>query len=262
MDFTREITLTRYDRGQIEEVDDIVVREYPLTIYLNDEEMVTLLCSPKSLNYLTLGFLLSEGMIKEKSEVKSVKINEEKGVAYVKASGDKGGSKYFMGKRMLTTGCGRGTIFYNIYDSMQCEHIENQLKISYKSILSSMKDFAAKSEIFQNTGGVHSAALSDGENILIFHEDVGRHNALDKVIGEAFIKGVDFENKILLTSGRISSEMLIKAAKRKISIVVSRSAPMDLALKIGKEVNMTVIGFARGQRMNIYTGKERIIFDN
>ena len=262
MDLTREILLTRYDKGNIKETSDIVVREYPLTIYLNGEEMVTLLCSPKSLDNLTLGFLLSEGMIKEKSEINSIKIDEEKGVAYVKAAGDKSGSKYFMGKRMLTTGCGRGTIFYNVYDSIQCMPLENSLKVNYKRILSSMKDFAAKSEIFQNTGGVHSAALSDGESILIFHEDVGRHNALDKVIGEAFTKGMDFDDKILLTSGRISSEMLIKAAKQKISIVVSRSAPMDLALKIGKEINMTVIGFARGQRMNIYNGKERIIFEN
>lgn len=261
MNLTREIILTRYDRGNIEEVPDIVVREYPLTIYLNGEEMVTLLCSPKSLEYLTLGFLLSEGMIKERTEINSIKINEEKGVAYVKVTGDKTGSKYFMGKRMLTTGCGRGTIFYNVYDSMQCKPLENQLKVSYKSILSSMKDFAAKSEVFQNTGGVHSAALSDGENILIFHEDVGRHNALDKVIGEAFAKEINFEDKILFTSGRISSEMLIKAAKQGVSIVVSRSAPMDLALKIGNEVNMTIVGFVRGQRMNIYTGKERVIID-
>ena len=262
MNLTREIILTRYDKGKIEETPDIVVREYPLTIYLNGEEIVTLLCSPKSLDYLSLGFLLSEGIIKEKSEIKSIKIDKQKGVAYIKVSGDKSSSKYFMGKRMLTTGCGKGTIFYNVYDSMQCTPIDSELKISYKKILSSMKAFAANSEIFQSTGGVHSAALSDGDNILIFHEDVGRHNALDKVIGEAFTKDISFEDKILLTSGRISSEMLIKAAKRNISIVVSRSAPMDLALKIGGGINLTIVGFVRGQRMNIYTAKDRIIFDS
>lgn len=259
MEFTREVLLTRYDRGIVEEKKDLVVREYPLTIYLNDEELVTLLCSPAALDFLALGFLLSEGIINKKEEIKSMKIDEAKGVAYVKTTAPKDMAKYFMGKRMLTTGCGRGTIFYNIHDSMACSPIEDNVKISYTKILSLMKEFSSKSEVFENTGGVHSAALSQGDGIIIFHEDVGRHNALDKVLGEGFMQDMNFSDKLLLTSGRISSEMLTKAGKRGISIVVSRSAPMDLALKIGLEMNMTIIGFARGQRMNVYTGKERII---
>jgi FdhD protein len=143
---------------------------------------------------------------------------------------------------------------------MNCGTINSDLKISYDKILYLMKEFAAKSQIFQSTGGVHSAALSQGEEILFFQEDVGRHNALDKVLGEAFMKDVDFSKMLLLTSGRISSEMLLKAGKRGISTVVSRSAPMDLALKMGMELNMTIVGFARGQRMNVYTGRERIIW--
>lgn len=262
MNLTREIILTRYDRGYIEEVPDIVVCEYPLTIYLNGEEMVTLLCSPKNLEHLALGFLLSEGIIKEKSEINFITIDEEKRAAYVSLLGDKENTTYFKEKRRAAKGCSGGTVFNTASDSTQYVCLDNKLQIPYKNILYLMNSFTEKSEVFQNTGGVHSAALSDGENILIFHEDVGRHNALDKVIGEAFTKGIDFSNKIILTSGRVSSEMLIKSAKRNISIMVSRSAPMDLALKIGKEINMTIIGFVRGQRMNIYTGKERIIFDS
>ncbi|NLM43492.1 MAG: formate dehydrogenase accessory sulfurtransferase FdhD [Clostridiales bacterium] len=260
MELTRQVMLTRYDRGDIEEVEDIVVIEYPLTIYLNDEELVTLLCSPASLEFLVIGFLLSESIIKTKDEINSIRIDRSKGIAYVKTNTPKDMAKYFMGKRMLTTGCGRGTTFYNIYDSMNCGIINSDLKISYDKILSLMKVFAAKSQVFQSTGGVHSAALSQDEEILFFQEDVGRHNALDKVLGEAFMKDIDFSKTLLLTSGRISSEMLLKAGKRGISTVVSRSAPMDLALKMGIELNMTIVGFARGQRMNVYTGKERIIW--
>lgn len=260
MELTRQVILTRYDRGNIEEIEDIVVTEYPLTIYLNDEELVTLLCSPASLEFLVIGFLLSESIIKTKNEISTIRIDQSKGIAYVKTKTSKDMAKYFMGKRMLTTGCGRGTIFYNIYDSMNCGTINSDLKISYDKILYLMKEFAAKSQVFQSTGGVHSAALSQGEEILFFQEDVGRHNALDKVLGEAFMKDVDFSKMLLLTSGRISSEMLLKAGKRGISTVVSRSAPMDLALKMGMELNMTIVGFARGQRMNVYTGRERIIW--
>lgn len=262
MNFTREIILTRYDNGELEETPDIVVCEYPLTIYINKEEIVTLLCSPKSLDYLTLGFLLSEGIIKEKAEINSIEIDEENGKAHVNLLGDKESFGCLKEKRRAAKGCSGGTVFNNTNDSTQYICLDNKLQIPYKNILYLMKSFTEKSEVFQNTGGVHSAALSDGENLLIFHEDVGRHNALDKVIGEAFTKGMNFSDKIVLTSGRVSSEMLIKSAKRNISIMVSRSAPMDLALKIGKEINMTIIGFVRGQRMNLYTGKERIIFDS
>ena len=261
MNFTREIILTRYDNGKLEETPDIVVCEYPLTIYLNEEEIVTLLCSPKSLDYLTLGFLLSEGIIKEKSGINSIEIDEEKGAAYVNLPEDEESFRYFKEKIRTVKGCSGGNIFNNASDSTQYICLDSKLQIPYKNILHLMKSFTEKSEVFQNTGGVHSAALSDGENILIFNEDVGRHNALDKVIGEAFTKDINFSDKIILTSGRVSSEMLVKSAKRNISIMVSRSAPMDLALKIGEEINMTIVGFVRGQRMNVYTGKERIIFD-
>lgn len=258
MKLTREIMLTKYDRGAIEEKEDLVVREYPLTIYLNDEELVTLLCSPEALDFLTIGFLLSEGIINKKDEIKSMKIDEAKGVAYVKTHTPKDMAKYFMGKRMLTTGCGRGTVFYNIHDSMHCNTLKGDFKTTYSKVLFLIKEFSSKSDIFETTGGVHSAALSQGDDILFFHEDVGRHNALDKVLGEAFVKDMDFSHMLLLTSGRISSEMLIKAGKRGIPVVVSRSAPMDLALTIGAEMKMTVIGFARGQRLNVYIGQERI----
>lgn len=259
MNLTKEIMLTRYERGKIMETPDIVVREYPLTIFVNEEKFITLLCSPKNLDYLSIGFLLSEGIIAKKDDIKSIKIEEDKGVAYIEVAEGKNSINSFMGNRMSTTGCGGGTIFYNIYDLLQDKQLSNNVIITFKKIISSMEEFSAKSEIFVNTGGVHSAALSDGENILVFHEDVGRHNALDKAIGEAFDKDIDFSDKILLLSGRISSEMLTKAAKRNISIIISRSAPMDLALQIGKKLNMTVIGFARGERFNIYTGEERII---
>ena len=260
MNLTRDIIITRYDKGKVKETSDIIVREYPLTIIFNGEELVTLLCSPKSLHYLALGFLLSEGIIKEKSEIESINIEEKQecSLIYIRTCGDRKLSLYEKSKySLMKTSSGAATMDNNFGQEL---FIKNHVTIHYKNIIDLMDSFISRSEIFQNTGGVHSAALADGDSILLFHEDVGRHNALDKVIGEAFDKGINYKDKFILTSGRISSEMLSKAAKRGISVFISRSAPMDLALKLGGKINMTIIGFVRGQRMNIYTGKERVTF--
>jgi len=260
MDLTRGVQLIRYDGEHSNEVDDIVVKEYPLTIFLNNKELVTLLCSPKALDFLVYGFLISEGIIQEKNEISAIKVDEEKGIVDVFTTLQKDMTSYFMGKRMMTSGCGGGAVFYNIHDMINCKPAEEGLNVKAKKLLVLMKEFSTASEVFQNTGGVHSAALSDGNDILIYHEDIGRHNALDKVLGEAFIKDIPFTDKLILTSGRISSEMLTKASKRGISMIVSRSAPMDLALRIGEKMNTTIVGFVRGNRMNVYTGSFRIDF--
>ena len=260
MDLTREVRILRYDGKSSIQMDDMVVIEHPLTIFLNGEELVTLLCSPKALNFLVYGFLISEGIIQDKSDISEMRVDEENGVIDVFTATHKDMSSYFTGKRMMTTGCGRGTVFYNIHDVVNCRPAPEGLKIEANKLISLMQQFSTASEVFQSTGGVHSAALSDENEILVYHEDVGRHNALDKVLGEAFLKNMTFADKLILTSGRISSEMLTKAAKRGISIVVSRSAPMDLALQIGEEMNITIVGFVRGHRMNVYTGSSRIKF--
>ena len=121
-----------------------------------------------------------------------------------------------------------------------------------------MKEFQHNSEVFKLTGGVHSAALCDKENILMFSEDIGRHNAIDKILGQCFWEGIPTENRVVLTSGRISSEILSKMAKRGIPIVVSRSAPTDLAIRTAENLGITLIGFVRGKRMNIYANDWRI----
>lgn len=259
MDATTKVKIYRYNGKCSSEMEDLVVKEYPFTIFLNGEELVTLLCSPKALDFLAYGFLLSEGIIQSKNDVADMKIDEEKGIADVSTAEEEDTSNYFTGKRMLTTGCGKGTVFYNIQDIISCKPAEDGLRIDSERLLALMKEFSAASELFQTTGGVHSTALSDGHSLLLYHEDVGRHNAMDKVLGEAVLKDVKFSDKLILTSGRISSEMVTKAAKRGIPMVVSRSAPMDLALRVGVELNMTIVGFARGNRMNVYTGSSRII---
>ncbi|AKL95710.1 formate dehydrogenase family accessory protein FdhD [Clostridium aceticum] len=259
MAYTKTVKIKKIDDQVIESIEDAVVVEYPFTIFLNGEEFITLLCSPSGLEYLVVGFLVSEGIIKSKKDIEKITIDEEKGHAHVSLANNTNFVEKLFGKRTVTTGCGKGTVFYNVLDSLGTHPIESSLKVKAQSILSLSNKLNKSSVLFKETGGVHSCGLCNQEEIIIFHEDVGRHNALDKIVGEAFLKEINLEDKILITSGRISSEMIIKTAKQKIPILVSRSAPTDLSVGIAKELGITLIGFARGKRMNIYQGEERII---
>lgn len=260
MELTRDIPITKYENGAISSVDDIVVKEYALTIILDGEEFITLLCTPSSLDCLAVGFLLSESIIKSKADIKRIRIDEEKGIAEVNTFDSSLIAKKLHGKRTMTTGCGKGTTFYNAVDSLNCRKVSGAAELNAHNILDLMKDFNKRSELFLNTGGVHSVALASDTGIILFHEDVGRHNAMDKIVGEASLKDIELYDKVVLTSGRVSSEMLIKAAKGQIPVIVSRSAPTDLAVELAGQLGITVIGFARGQRMNIYCNSERIKF--
>jgi len=251
----RVIRITRDGR---EELEDHLVKESPLTIYFNKSELVTLLCTPEYMDDLGIGFLCSEGLLKDPDHITGIRLDEEKGIIWVDtAKTDLIAEKLFL-KRYITTGCGKGTTFYNVMDSALVKPVENPLIVEADIILELMKTFQHQSELFQETGGVHSCALCNGNKVLIFREDIGRHNALDKIIGRCFNERTPLADKIILTSGRISSEILLKVAKMGVSTVVSRSAPTDLAVKLAGELGVTVVGFVRGNRMNIYTHAERI----
>lgn len=252
MDVTKKYIIKKYQNEEVDEVEDLVVCEYPLTIFLNDQEFITLLCSPKSLKNLSIGFLYSEGIIKSASDIDSINIDEKMGYAYIKIGNVSKFAKQLYGKRVITTGCGKGSIFYNALDSLKCKQFKNNLDIDYKKLLDIMKLFNKKSELFLETGGVHSVGLIDGDDILYFEEDIGRHNALDKIIGDCLIDNVNIEDKAIITSGRITSEIVLKCAKLGIGCIISRSAPTNLAIDTGKKLNIEIIGFARGNKLNVY----------
>ncbi|NMB27573.1 MAG: formate dehydrogenase accessory sulfurtransferase FdhD [Tissierellia bacterium] len=259
MDNIKKCNIIRIKGEEILEEEDIVILEYPLTIFLNDEEIVTLLCSPSALKGLVVGFLYSENFIESFSDIQNMRIDKDKGMAYVYLRDVNRFSERFRGKRTITSGCGKGTVFYNVLDSFKSKKVEKQLPIRTCHIKELIKEFNKKSQLFIKTGGVHSCALCNTNEILIFEEDIGRHNALDKVFGKALMDDIDTRDKIILTSGRISSEILIKTAKRQIPVIVSRSAPTSLAVEMANKLKITLIGFARGQKMNIYSNLSSFI---
>lgn len=253
-----EIDILRIDRDKKANFQDIVTDEVPLTIYLEDKELVTFLCSPDNLKELSLGFLYSAGLIHSMNDIEGIIISSQKWTSHVKLK-NKDIDTEFIFKRLYTSGCGKGVLFYNAVDLMHRRVITRDSKISADKIVELMRAFQEMAITFRKTGGVHSAALSDGENIVAFKEDIGRHNAIDKVIGEALMKNLDMPDLIVLSSGRISSEIVFKAQKMGSAFLISRSAPTDQAIKVAKVANLTLVGFVRGQRMNVYTAKERVI---
>lgn len=253
MKSTKSYDIWRINRENVNSEEDLVILEYPFTIFINDEEIITLLCSPKSLKYLAIGFLHSEGFIDDYKAVDSIQIDEENGRAYINLNIRKTFNEKLQGKRTITSGCGKGTVFYNVLDSFKSKKINNTIEIKPSEIVELMRRFNSESELFLSTGGVHACAICYKNDIMYFEEDIGRHNALDKVLGRALVDDINLDHKIILTSGRISSEMLIKAAKRGVPVVVSRSAPTSLAIDMARELNITLVGFVRGQKMNIYS---------
>jgi FdhD protein len=253
-----EIKVIRINNAIKENINEIVAEEVPFTVNIGKTEIVTMLCSPINLDDLTRGFLFTTGLIKDIKNIKKVTLDEERWTAYVDLSMSIK-VKQMVFKRLYTSGCGRGVLFYNALDMLHRTKIKSHFKINSLQINKFMKEFQKKSEIFLKTGCVHASAIADLKGILIFREDIGRHNAVDKVIGNALSNGILFEDKILLSTGRISSEIIFKVQKCKIPVIVSKSAPTNQAVKLSKDLNITLVGFARGNRMNIYSNEERII---
>lgn len=244
---------------------DRVVREIPFTLKVDDIEVATLLSSPMLLKELAVGYLFVEGFISSISDIKDIFVNDKAFFARVETKG-KIATDQLQKSRVITSGCGRNISFYNAEDFKNCPPVESDLTVGTELVLSLMKEFQNRSEVFKETGGVHSAALCEGDKIISFAEDIGRHNAVDKIVGGLILKkedpclaGRQAKNKFLLLSGRISSEMLLKAARIGIPIIVSRSAPTDMAVRLAKQLKVTLVGFARGSRMNVYSEKGRII---
>jgi len=241
-----------------------VISEVPLTIFFNGYEVVTLLTTGDHLGHLAVGFLSSEGLLRSREEINSLEVDE--GQSYVKVTTHPYLTtaeqfeflERFLSKKTITSGCGRGWSYSPLFDQLQPLNPPLSLSISREDVLSLMAQLQSRSHLYRETRGVHSAALATTKEILIFREDVGRHNAIDKIYGKAFLEGLPLSDKVLLTSGRVSSEIMAKVARMGVAIIISRSAPTDLALALAEKVKATVIGYVRGREMRVYLGEERV----
>ena len=235
-----------------------IVQEVPLTITLNGKELITLLTTGDANRELAVGFLLSEGFLQNKEDLKSIRVDDEAGTVEIELAGELDLTEKLWGKRAVTSGCGKGATFYHVLDSLHAKPVSSELTVAPARVYELMKELNRLSDLYRETGGVHNSALADEEKILVFRDDIGRHNAVDKIRGACFLEDISFGNKLLVTTGRMSSEIVVKVAKMGVPILISRSAPTSLALDLAERIGLTLIGYVRGEKMTVYTGKERI----
>jgi FdhD protein len=247
---TPAIVCNRFSNGEWLKTSAPVPSEMALTLYINGQELVTILCTPAKLNCLVLGYLYSEGIIASLSDVASMRICEEESLADVRLS-----KEYLLPtRRTLTSGCGGGVSLIT-----QGQKVESSLVVTPTQVLSLMVQLREQAELFRLCGGVHASALANTKNLLVMAEDIGRHNTLDKIQGECLLRGLSAKDGLLLTTGRLSSEMVLKVAKMGVPIVVSRSSPMERAISLACDLGITLVAYARGSRLSVYSCEWRLL---
>lgn len=253
-DSTERVSYLSLSANETRPIERPVVREAAWTIYVNGQELVTILCTPNKMSFLVLGFLASEGIIQSLDDVGVLRVCEDEGNMVDVRLRDE--SLALPRKRVLLSGCGGGVTF----EDLKASHprLTSSFTVTSAQITKLMRDLQKNAQVYRSAGGIHASALSDGERLLVVAEDVGRHNTLDKIRGECIYCHIPTTDRIILTTGRISSEMVNKAVRMEVPVVVSRTSPTDLAIRLAESWGITVIGYVRGEKMNIYTCPERI----
>ena len=259
---TAKWRILKYDGSEPREKDDDIAAEIPLTLKVDGDEFATLVCSPSDLQELVIGFLASEGVIRAAGQVKSLSIHEDTGFAYIELEHKQATNHDQYAKRFIGSCCGKSRQFYFHNDMLTAKTIMTRTKISAEQCIRFMRELQESSSDFRSTGGLHNAAIGTPAELFAIRADIGRHNALDKLFGYCLLHRLRTSDKVIAFSGRLSSEVVLKAAKIGCGILLSKSAPTDLALRLADDLGITCAGFIRGGEMNVYTHYERIDFGN
>lgn len=235
--------------------------EYPITLVVNGYEIAVFQMTKLDLEDWTFGYLFSEGIINCVEDIKTVTFHENMGAIHVQLAADFDAEKLFTKKKHYTAGCGRGVTFFSMTDVKTFNRVHSNKTYRLSYLLKKRSEFARKSPLYLKTGGMHGACIVHEDGSLTVREDIGRHNAVDKVIGHALRKKLNPDNLVLLTTGRISYEMLSKAAKFGFPVIGSRTAATKQAVQLAKFLNIEVVGYLRGKMAVPYTSLGRVIND-
>ena len=267
---TKRPEITKSERPEVKIVDVYdeynqvksfhITGELPLTIYVNKKEVVTLMTLGHYPESLVIGYLRNQGFVSELTDIESVQVDWDTNSAVVKSLNSLDNFENKLTHKVVTSGCGQGTTFGGIWDDLKNKNLKTD-KLKQSSIYKILKLLHDKNEIYRKSGAVHGCAICDENNIIDFIEDVGRHNAVDAIAGNMWLNHIDSKNKLFYTTGRLTSEMVIKVAQMDISYLISRSGVTEMGLNVAKETGVTLIGRAKGRHFLVYNGHENIIYD-
>jgi FdhD protein len=245
------------ERGEM--VPTAIAGEHPLTLYLDKREIVTLMTLGHAPEALAIGYLRNQRLVDSIDDIEAVQVDWETDSVAVSTFHKKNIEKE-MQKRTVTTGCGQGTVFGSLMDEIEKIELRADVSLSDESLFSLVDRVRKHETIYKQAGAVHGCALAtlQGE-ILMFIEDVGRHNAVDAIAGRMWLDAVDGSDKVFYTTGRLTSEMVIKCAQMRIPFLVSRSGLTKMGHAIAKRVNLTMLGRASGRHYLLFSGKERLL---
>ena len=243
-----------------EQIQLPVVKEIPLTIYLNKQEIVTAMTLGDMPDLLAVGYLLNQNMLKRDDVISEINYDEDLQVVIIRTERQTNYEKK-MEKKIRTSGCAVGTVYGDIMDDFSSINLNKKAKIKTSWIYTISRKVNTRPSLYLKAGALHGCVLCKEDTPIIYVEDVGRHNAVDKIAGWMLLNKEDANNKIFYTTGRLTSEMVIKTVQMGIPILISRSGFTESGVKLAKEAGLTLIGRAKGKRMIIANGIERVIFD-
>ena len=250
----KAIHYERYEFKKWEPHDAETIVEAPVSLTVNGQVWLTFMCTPVNLEALAVGFLYNEGILESMNEVEDVRVCEHGDNVDVWLNRTVEQPKSWR----RTSGCTGGVTAVDLLARPNVSFNGDQPKVPPEAIGHLVEMLFESQELYRETGGVHTSALSDGEKILLSAEDIGRHNTLDKIAGLCLMNKVNSVDKILITTGRISSEMLQKAARLQVPVLISRTSPSSLSIEMAERYGITLIGYARKHRFNVYSSGERV----
>jgi FdhD protein len=236
-----------------------IAGEHPLTLYVDKRELVTLMTLGAAPEALAIGFLRNQRLVDSIEEIVSAQVDWEVNAAVVTTRGGLVDLEKKTEKRTATTGCGQGTVFGDLMADIESIRLDDAMRIDEETLFGLLNAVRVHESIYKQAGAVHGCALAQGAEILTFVEDVGRHNAVDAIAGWMWLEGVEGGDKIFYTTGRLTSEMVIKAAQMRIPVLVSRSGLTKMGHEIATQVGITMIGRAVGKHYLLFTGGHRLV---
>lgn len=244
---------SHWSAGDRTAVNGLIIDEGLVRLHVNGHELATLMCTPSDLVTLALGFLRSEGIIQRIQDVRLAHVCPSQTCVEVWLHD---ADVVLPSRAILTSGCGGGVTFDDL--SQRAAPVASRWRVEPQAIFQAMHDMTTAASLYNATRGVHTSALSDGQRLVAVAEDVGRHNTIDRLWGHCLQQGINPADHMLVATGRISSEMLNKAAKMGIPVVASRTSPTSLSVRLAREWDILLIGYVRGHGFNIYAGDWRL----